>query len=981
MLPPSAPPLPLLRALQSFDNKVRREAEAELERTIGRDAFATLRSLVQIGANSSFSTTDREYALTCVRCKFRDFRKVQKKKKLGPRRVLSDQQCLEMKSIMVALLSTEEPQVQQRAAEMVAAYCLYLLAIGSGWPELPQVILSMLLTSNQNFQRAGASIISSLANAEDSIRDKILGSILELIETCFFDATKFSRISFASRTELFDAVVLLLLEETKSNPQFVRITKLFGCVWSLVKGALEYGEGEIVTKILSQISTVVQGRYKVVKQQLLDGYMSIADIAISESIPDSIRRSALSLFMAYNRIFRKEFNQYVTKEMAMQILYLICKWMADFPDDPRWEQRSDEISYKFVQPLIDADNDRECEDATSDIIKSIGTNDTDYHVGIAEKAADDFAMSLGRDTVDPLLKKLIPQLIISPEWKARHVACIIISLMAEGMYKDPTLENVEMNIEPYVKWIASLYLDSNPRVRWAVAQSFGLLCTDYAPTIQNRCHEVVIQVLHTLLKDNVDRIKSHAAAALINFYNTDSVVVLKYHEKTIELLVELMKSSDISCQKRAVNCLTAIAKLCGSVFAKYYNTFVPLMLNQMEMILNGKIEDKPTSQNSKSFLQYLLESITVIGYAVGPEVFKEDGIKLLNMLIYYKVLDVSGNDQSKFSASASDFLKNVKLVLYVLKGYLNLDQVLQIMNLSLTSISKLIIEANTNHYEEDSCKNSEDDENPYYNDDNNEDDIDFDGMNKYFTSQISFIDEISMHFSIIKTIIKNTPEVLFFFGEELLKLFNLCICGSNDMDKITDILEVNCDVMEDVCECASCVAYSLNKNCFNEQGPNGKVLDRNSYFTFLIKRVSNVLLNGICEFRSEYETLQKMIENISVTYYYALKWSVILNNSKTQEEKFNIILSTCSEMLEPTMKAINGAEEDIIEIVEDKEDEYSEDYTEDTRMSYIDLVKEIARYIIGEGFSSLGDFFVPVFNKYIRNMIDRWMKVRRDAKN
>ena len=70
-----------------------------------------------------------------------------------------------------------------------------------------------------------------------------------------------------------------------------------------------------------------------------------------------------------------------------------------------------------------------------------------------------------------------------------------------------------------------------------------------------------------------------------------------------------------------------------------------------------------------------------------------------------------------------------------------------------------------------------------------------------------------------------------------------------------------------------------------------------------------------------------------------------------------------------------------IEIVEDKEDEYSEDYTEDTRMSYIDLVKEIARYIIGEGFSSLGDFFVPVFNKYIRNMIDRWMKVRRDAKN
>jgi hypothetical protein len=60
--------------------------------------------------------------------------------------------------------------------------------------------------------------------------------------------------------------------------------------------------------------------------------------------------------------------------------------------------------------------------------------------------------------------------------------------------------------------------DPHPRVRYAVCNALGQMCTDFAPTIQKKCHENIVPALLSTISDlSTPRVAAHAAAAMVNF--------------------------------------------------------------------------------------------------------------------------------------------------------------------------------------------------------------------------------------------------------------------------------------------------------------------------------------------------------------------------------------------------------------------------------------------------------------------------------
>ncbi|EPB67358.1 HEAT repeat protein [Ancylostoma ceylanicum] len=59
---------------------------------------------------------------------------------------------------------------------------------------------------------------------------------------------------------------------------------------------------------------------------------------------------------------------------------------------------------------------------------------------------------------------------------------------------------------------------THPRVRHAACNAIGQMSSDFAPTLQKKCHEWVVPALMNAMMDSsCARVSAHAAAALINF--------------------------------------------------------------------------------------------------------------------------------------------------------------------------------------------------------------------------------------------------------------------------------------------------------------------------------------------------------------------------------------------------------------------------------------------------------------------------------
>lgn len=84
-------------------------------------------------------------------------------------------------------------------------------------------------------------------------------------------------------------------------------------------------------------------------------------------------------------------------------------------------------------------------------------------------------------------------------------------------------EGCKRQMEPIIHEIVNSMVlssvnDQHPRVRYAACNAIGQMCTDFAPTVQKKCHEKIVPALLAALVDlPAPRVAAHAGAAIVNF--------------------------------------------------------------------------------------------------------------------------------------------------------------------------------------------------------------------------------------------------------------------------------------------------------------------------------------------------------------------------------------------------------------------------------------------------------------------------------
>jgi hypothetical protein len=232
---------------------------------------------------------------------------------------------------------------------------------------------------------------------------------------------------------------------------------------------------------------------------------------------------------------------------------------------------------------------------------------------------DRLAIKLGGQTILPPTFNWLPRMMTSSAWRDRHAALMAISAISEGCH-----ELMIGELDKVLDLVLPALRDSHPRVRWAACNAVGQMSTDFAGTMQEKYHQVVLPSIIPVLESSEPRVQAHAAAALVNFCEEAEKGVLEpYLDQLLNHLLMLLQSPKRFVQEQALSTIATVADSAEAAFANYYATLMPLLFN----VLNTEQSKEYRLLRAKA-----MECATLIALAVGKDKMGADALALVQLL-------------------------------------------------------------------------------------------------------------------------------------------------------------------------------------------------------------------------------------------------------------------------------------------------------------------------------------------------------------
>uniref|UniRef100_A0A7E4VVA8 TOG domain-containing protein n=1 Tax=Panagrellus redivivus TaxID=6233 RepID=A0A7E4VVA8_PANRE len=279
----------------------------------------------------------------------------------------------------------------------------------------------------------------------------------------------------------------------------------------------------------------------------------------------------------------------------------------------------------FIEPLV-----QQClsmmTELDDDISEWISIDDAEEDieeeiVSLGETSIDRIACALGPKPVFPPAYNVIRKYISSENWMERHAGIFGLSTIGEGCKRQ---------MEPHIREIVvdaliPMLKDAHPRVRYAACNAIGQMSSDFGPTLQKKCHEVVVMALLERAVDlSCHRVAAHALAAFVNFAeDCPKAIITVYLDRIMEKMQWILDQTFnelVANQKKIVlfQVITTVASIADSSqehFAKYYTPLMP----PLKYILSNSSTEELSELRGKT-----IECISLIGLAVGRELFAPD---------------------------------------------------------------------------------------------------------------------------------------------------------------------------------------------------------------------------------------------------------------------------------------------------------------------------------------------------------------------
>ena len=232
---------------------------------------------------------------------------------------------------------------------------------------------------------------------------------------------------------------------------------------------------------------------------------------------------------------------------------------------------------------------------------------------------DRLANKLGGQTILAPTFSWLPRMMLSDAWRDRHAALMAISAISEGCR-----ELMVGELDKVLELVVPALRDPHSRVRWAGCNALGQMSTDFAGTMQEKYHQIVVPAIIPVLNSPEPRVQAHAAAALVNFCEEAEKEILEpYLDDLLTNLFQLLQSPKRYVQEQALSTIATIADSAEAAFSKYYDTLMPLLFTVLQ---------QENTKELRLLRAKAMECATLIALAVGKERLGADSLNLVQLL-------------------------------------------------------------------------------------------------------------------------------------------------------------------------------------------------------------------------------------------------------------------------------------------------------------------------------------------------------------
>jgi hypothetical protein len=311
------------------------------------------------------------------------------------------------------------------------------------------------------------------------------------------------------------------------------------------------------------------------------------------------------------------------KELSDQARQNALELMATFADyAPQMCRKDESYTSDMVTQCLALMTDIGIDDDDASewkVSEDLDQDESDLNHVAGEQCMDRLANKLGGQTVLQPTFQWLPRMITSTTWRDRHAALMAISAISEGC-RDLMIGELNRVLDMVIPSLR----DPHPRVQWAACNALGQMSTDFAGTMQEKYHAIVLPNIIPVLESPEPRVQSHAAAALVNFCEEAEKTVLEpYLENLLGHLLRLLQSPKRYVQEQALSTIATIADSAEAAFGRYYDVLMPILFQLLQ------------DENSKEYRLLrakAMECATLIALAVGKEKLGQDAFSLVQLL-------------------------------------------------------------------------------------------------------------------------------------------------------------------------------------------------------------------------------------------------------------------------------------------------------------------------------------------------------------
>ncbi|KAD7478233.1 hypothetical protein R6Q59_007682 [Mikania micrantha] len=458
----------------------------------------------------------------------------------------------------------------------------------NGWPELLPFMFQCVTSGNPRHRESALLIFAQLAQYIGETLIPHLGTLHAVFLGCLG-----AGIDPDVRIAALNASINFIqcLETASDRDKFHDLLPL---MMQTLTEALVSGEESTAQDALELLIELAGTEPRFLKKQITEVVGSMLQIAEAETLEEGTKHLALEFVITLAEAREKAPGMMRKLPQFIKRLFeILMKMLLDVEDDPAWH--SAEVEH---------------EDAGES---------SNYSAG--QEYLDRLSISLGGNTIVPVVSEILPAYLAAPEWQKHHAALIAIAQIAEGCSKVMT-----KSLEQVVSMVLNSFHDPHPRARWAAINAIGQLSTDLGPDLQTKYHHLVLPALASAMDDiHNPRVQAHAASAVLNFSENCTPELLNpYLDGIVGKLLILLQNAKQMVQEGALTALASVADSSQEHFEKYYDAVMPYL----KVILVNATDKTNRMLRAKS-----MECISLVGMAVGKDKFKDDAKQVMDVLL------------------------------------------------------------------------------------------------------------------------------------------------------------------------------------------------------------------------------------------------------------------------------------------------------------------------------------------------------------